>query len=218
MVRQWQEMFYEERYSEVYLSPDLPDYKMWAEAMGCVGMRVESPEEVLPAIEKANEIDDRPVVIDFRTDVGEKVYPMVPAGSVERRDHRRSRARATEADDDRQRRTQLHILSVLVENKPGVLTRVAGLFARRGFNIYSLAVAPTEDERFSRITIVVDAESAPLEQMIKQLDKLINVVEDRRARPGRGRRARSCCWSPSRRRPTCGARSSSWCRSSRAGS
>jgi acetolactate synthase-1/2/3 large subunit len=80
MVRQWQEMFYEERYSEVYLSPDLPDYKMWAEAMGCIGMRVESPEEVLPAIEKANEIDDRPVVIDFRTDSTEKVYPMVPSG------------------------------------------------------------------------------------------------------------------------------------------
>jgi acetolactate synthase-1/2/3 large subunit len=81
MVRQWQEMFYDERYSEVYLSPDLPDYKMWAEAMGCIGMRVESPEEVLPAIEKANEIDDRPVVIDFRTDSREKVYPMVAAGS-----------------------------------------------------------------------------------------------------------------------------------------
>jgi acetolactate synthase-1/2/3 large subunit len=80
MVRQWQEMFYEERYSEVYLSPDLPDYKMWAEAMGCVGMRVESPEEVLPAIEKANSIDDRPVVIDFRTDAREKVFPMVAAG------------------------------------------------------------------------------------------------------------------------------------------
>lgn len=81
MVRQWQEMFYEERYSEVYLSPDLPDYKMWAEAMGCVGMRVESPEEVAPAIEKANAITDRPVVIDFRTDAREKVFPMVPAGA-----------------------------------------------------------------------------------------------------------------------------------------
>lgn len=80
MVRQWQEMFYDERYSEVYLSPDLPDYKMWAEAMGCVGMRVETSEEVLPAIEKANSIDDRPVVIDFRTDSREKVFPMVPAG------------------------------------------------------------------------------------------------------------------------------------------
>jgi len=81
MVRQWQEMFYEERYSEVYLSPDLPDYKMWAEAMGCVGMRVESPEEVRPAIEKANAINDRPVVIEFRTDAAEKVFPMVAAGA-----------------------------------------------------------------------------------------------------------------------------------------
>jgi acetolactate synthase-1/2/3 large subunit len=81
MVRQWQELFYEERYSEVYLSPDLPDYVKWAEAMGCVGLKVESPEEVAPAIEKANAVDDRPVVIDFRTDAFEKVYPMVPAGA-----------------------------------------------------------------------------------------------------------------------------------------
>ena len=81
MVRQWQEMFYEERYSEVSLSPDLPDYKLWAEAMGCVGMRVDSPEEVESAIQKANEIDDRPVVIDFRTDSSEKVFPMVAAGA-----------------------------------------------------------------------------------------------------------------------------------------
>jgi acetolactate synthase-1/2/3 large subunit len=81
MVRQWQEMFYDERYSEVYLSPDLPDYVGWAEAMGAVAMRVTEPEEIAPAIEKANQIDDRPVVIDFRTDAREKVYPMVPAGA-----------------------------------------------------------------------------------------------------------------------------------------
>ncbi|MGI9606480.1 MAG: acetolactate synthase small subunit [Acidimicrobiales bacterium] len=71
---------------------------------------------------------------------------------------------------------ETHTLAVLVENKAGVLARVAGLFARRGFNIDSLAVAPT-DERLSRITIVVDAESAPLDQIMKQLDKLINVVD-----------------------------------------
>jgi acetolactate synthase-1/2/3 large subunit len=80
MVRQWQEMFYDERYSEVYLSPDTPDYVKWAEAMGCVAFRVESPEEVQPTIDKANEIDDRPVVVEFRTDSNEKVFPMVPAG------------------------------------------------------------------------------------------------------------------------------------------
>ena len=68
-----------------------------------------------------------------------------------------------------------HVLSVLVENRSGVLSRVANLFARRGFNIVSLAVAPTEDDAFSRITIVVDVESAPLEQIVKQLNKLIEV-------------------------------------------
>jgi len=72
--------------------------------------------------------------------------------------------------------TETHTLSVVVENKSGVLARVAGLFARRGFNIDSLAVAPT-DERFSRITIVIDAESAPIEQIVQQLDKLIDVVK-----------------------------------------
>jgi acetolactate synthase-1/3 small subunit len=72
---------------------------------------------------------------------------------------------------------QHHILSVLVENKAGVLALVTGLFARRGFNIYSLAVAPTDDERFSRLTVVVDVESVPLEQITKQLFKLINVVK-----------------------------------------
>jgi acetolactate synthase-1/3 small subunit len=70
-----------------------------------------------------------------------------------------------------------HTLVVLVENKAGVLARVSSLFARRGFNIFSLAVAPTEDDRFSRITIVVDVESSPLEQITKQLFKLINVVK-----------------------------------------
>jgi acetolactate synthase I/II/III large subunit len=80
MVRQWQELFYEERYSEVYLSPDLPDYAKWAEAMGCVGFKVDTPDDVVPTIEKANQIDDRPVVVDFQVDYREKVYPMVPAG------------------------------------------------------------------------------------------------------------------------------------------
>ena len=81
MVRQWQEMFYEERYSEVYLSPEVPDFVKWAEAMGCVGIRVDSPEEVQPAIDKANGVDDRPVVVDFRVAASEKVFPMVPAGA-----------------------------------------------------------------------------------------------------------------------------------------
>ena len=81
MVRQWQEMFYDERYSEVSLSSDVPDFKMWAESMGCVGIRVDDPDEVDVAIAKANEVDDRPVVIDFRVAASEKVFPMVPSGA-----------------------------------------------------------------------------------------------------------------------------------------
>ena len=72
---------------------------------------------------------------------------------------------------------QRHTLSVLVENKPGVLTRIAGMFARRGYNIHSLAVGPTEDPRVSRLTIVVGTEAVQLEQVIKQLNKLVNVLK-----------------------------------------
>ena len=82
MVRQWQEMFYDERFSEVHLSDHVPDYVKWAESMGAVGIRVESPEEVAPAIAKANEINDRSVVVEFVTDARENVFPMVPAGAT----------------------------------------------------------------------------------------------------------------------------------------
>ncbi|MBH0053633.1 MULTISPECIES: acetolactate synthase small subunit [unclassified Salinibacterium] len=70
-----------------------------------------------------------------------------------------------------------HVLSLLVEDKPGLLTRVAGLFARRGFNIQSLAVGSSEIEGLSRITVVVDVDDLPLEQVTKQLNKLINVIK-----------------------------------------
>jgi acetolactate synthase I/III small subunit len=71
----------------------------------------------------------------------------------------------------------VHTLSVLVENKPGVLARISGLFARRGFNIDSLAVGPTEHPEISRMTIAVNVESSPLEQVTKQLNKLVNVIK-----------------------------------------
>jgi acetolactate synthase I/III small subunit len=70
-----------------------------------------------------------------------------------------------------------HTLSVLVENKPGVLAHVAGMFSRRAFNISSLAVGPTQDEKVSRMTIVVSADSTPVEQVIRQLDKLVRVLK-----------------------------------------
>ncbi|MER3522031.1 MAG: acetolactate synthase large subunit [Acidimicrobiia bacterium] len=81
MVRQWQELFYDERYSEVELGYEIPNYVKWAEAMGCYGFRVENPDDVQPTLEKAHSITDRPVVIDFRIDYTEHVYPMVPAGA-----------------------------------------------------------------------------------------------------------------------------------------
>jgi acetolactate synthase I/III small subunit len=77
-----------------------------------------------------------------------------------------------------------HTLSILVENKPGVLTRIAGLFARRGFNIDTLSVGPTDDERFSRMTLTLDGALHPIEQVTKQLHKLVNVLKIRDLEPG----------------------------------
>jgi acetolactate synthase I/III small subunit len=76
-----------------------------------------------------------------------------------------------------------HVLSLLVENKPGVLARIAGLFARRGFNIDSLAVGPTDDESLSRITLTVDGAAHPIDQVTKQLHKLVNVIKIRDLEP-----------------------------------
>jgi acetolactate synthase I/III small subunit len=76
-----------------------------------------------------------------------------------------------------------HILAILVENKPGVLTRIAGLFARRGFNIDTLAVGPTDDDKISRITLTLDGAVQPIEQVTKQMHKLINVLKIRDLEP-----------------------------------
>ena len=85
--------------------------------------------------------------------------------------------------------TRHHLVTARVENKAGVLLRVAGLFSRRGYNIISLAVAPTDDEKFSRISIVADIESNLLQQVIDQLDKLVNVVEISELAPERAKTA-----------------------------
>ncbi len=77
-----------------------------------------------------------------------------------------------------------HILSILVENKPGVLTRISGLFARRGFNIDTLAVGPTDDDAISRVTMTVDGALHPIDQVTKQLHKLVNVLKIRDLEPG----------------------------------
>src|ERR1035441_4479588 len=77
-----------------------------------------------------------------------------------------------------------HILSILVQNKPGVLTRIAGLFARRGFNIDTLAVGPTDDDTVSRVTLTLDGALHPIDQVTKQLQKLVNVLKIRDLEPG----------------------------------
>ena len=84
-----------------------------------------------------------------------------------------------------------HILSILVENKPGVLTRITGLFARRGFNIDTLAVGPTDDETVSRITLTLDGAVHPIDQVTKQLHKLVNVLKIRDLEPVGDARARA---------------------------
>ena len=134
MVRQWQELFYEERYSEVELGTAIPDYVKLAEAYGVHRGRA------------------------ARSD---------PPGAARRADQEHGGAGPVST----------HTLSVLVENKPGVLAHVAGLFSRRAFNISSLAVGPTEDPKVSRMTIVVDGASTPVEQVAKQLDKLVRVLK-----------------------------------------
>ena len=169
----------------------------WA-ASACGSSR---PRRSTPAIEKANEIDDRPVVIDFRTDAREKVYPMVPPASPTTRSSStrpRAKGAAERCRASRRRRPPPHPRRCWSRTRPACSPASPSLFARRGFNIFSLAVAPTDDERFSRITIVVDVESAPLEQIIKQLVQADQRGEDQRARPPRLGRARAACSPPSR--------------------
>jgi acetolactate synthase-1/2/3 large subunit len=143
MVRQWQTLFYEGRYSNTNLeSKRVPDFPKLADAMGCVGLSCDRPEDVDKTIEKALSINDQPVVVDFRVHRDAMVWP----------------------------------LEVLVENSPGVLARVSGLFARRAYNIDALKVGPTENPAISKMEIDVNVEGHALEQVISQLDKLINVI------------------------------------------
>ena len=146
-----------------------------AEAYGALGIRVTKEEEVDAAIKLALETNDRPVVIDFVVSAGRDG---VADGAAGRRQQLRPVRPRSLAGLQRGGLTMsTHVLSLLVEDKPGLLTRVAGLFARRGFNIESLAVGHSEIEGLSRITVVVDVEELPLEQVTKQLNKLINVIK-----------------------------------------
>ena len=205
MVRQWQTLFYNERYSNTDLHTSVgsrvPDFVKLAEAYGCAGFRCERPEDVDATIRAAMEVNDRPVVVDFVVHRDAMVWPMVPAGvsndliqvardTAPQWDREESEARragrstpTTTGCPRAPVRTEggttmsKHTLSVLVENKPGVLARIAALFSRRGFNIDSLAVGETEYPDVSRMTVVVDVEDLPLEQVTKQLNKLVEVLK-----------------------------------------
>ena len=211
MVRQWQTLFYDERYSNTDLqSKRIPDFVKLAEAYGCVGLACDSPEDVDATIRKAMEINDVPVVVDFRVHRDAMVWPMVAAGTSND-DIKLARDMAPDVGGRRPGEGPLmsrHTLSVLVENKPGVLARVAGLFSRRGFNIDSLAVGPTEHPEVSRMTIVVNVDDLAARAGDQAAEQAGRGHQDRRARlqrlrgpraaagQGQGRRRRPAarCW------------------------
>ena len=208
MVRQWQELFWDKRYSAVEMGSS-PDWVKLAEAFGAVGMRVTHDDEVDDAMRTAIETEG-PVVLDVHVRKEENCYPMIPAGAPARDmvggeegvavlagAAARPRARGPPMGEPGTQEVvrledleassiytgRKHVLSVLVENKPGVLTRIAGLFSRRGFNIDTLAVGPTEDPNVSRMTIALDGANHPIDQVTKQLHKLVNVIKIRDLEP-----------------------------------
>ncbi len=173
MVRQWQDLFWNKRYSHTYFETQ-PDFAKIAR--GLRGLRRHGDREG-PGRRRPARGDQGPAAGRHRlprAPGGERL----PDGALRRLDH---------GDDRRHGRAEeeamKHTLSVLVENKPGVLTRVAGLFARRGFNIDSLVVGESEDPRLSRMTITIDGAAHPIDQVTKQLHKLINVVKIRELDP-----------------------------------
>ena len=194
MVRQWQELFWDRRYSSVEMGaePRLGEARR--------GLRRHRPalRQTPPTSRRRWARRSRPTarsLLDVRVSPEENVYPMIPPGSRPR--HGRG-PRAGAADGGRDRRDwsssrtctcpgssrgRKHVLSILVENKPGVLARVAGLFSRRGFNIDTLAVGPTDDPAISRITLTLDGAVHPIDQVTKQLHKLINVLKIRDMEP-----------------------------------
>ena len=182
MVTQWQDMFFDGRRSHVDLSGGVPDYVKLAEAYGGVGMLVESEEEFEPALREALALN-RTVVIDCRVDPAEQCFPMIPAGAAA--------IDMVEYEEPVEAALVKHTISVLLEDKPGALARIATMFARRGFNIDSLAVGPTERDGVSCITLRVDCEHHTLEQIEKQIHKLVNVLRVTELAPGRCGRARA---------------------------
>ena len=162
MVRQWQELFFDHRYS--YTELPSVDFVKIANAYGVEGIRVESVDEVMPALKESLACEGA-VCHRLPDRAGGERLPDGAGRCCHQRDDRGAPA------------MKPHTLSVLVENKAGVLSRVTGLFSRRGFNIESLAVGPCEEPGMSRITIVVIGDDEKVEQVMKQLNKLIDVIK-----------------------------------------
>ena len=189
MVRQWQELFWDRRYSSV------ADGRQ--PGLGEAGRGLRRDRDALRERRRARGDDGRgagdrrPGAARRARRPGGELLPDDPAGSGRPRHGRGPMMEAGTPQlvklEDLHVPGQLsgrkHILSILVENKPGVLARIAGLFSRRGFNIDTLAVGPTDDPTVSRITLTLDGAVHPIDQVIKQLHKLVNVLKIRDMEP-----------------------------------
>ena len=180
MVRQWQDMFFDERLSQIHLTQQLPDYAQLAEAYGGVGFTVDDEDE----LEGVARGGARLRAHRRRRRPGRPARAVLPDDPGRRRRARPGRVPGRGRRPEKVARGVRHTLSVLVENKPGALMRISSMFARRGFNIESLAVGPTERHDVSRITLRVDCEQHPLEQIEKQMHKLVNVLRVSELEPG----------------------------------
>ena len=188
MVRQWQELFWDERYQSVEMGPS-PDWAKLAEAFGWTGMQCTDKGELREQM-RDRARDRRPGAARRARDQGRELLPDDPGrrrraghGGLDGRAGHPGRRRLEDLEASRQLTGRKHILSLLVENRPGVLARIAGLFSRRGFNIDTLAVGPTEDPDISRITLTLDGAVHPIDQVTKQLHKLVNVIKIRDMEP-----------------------------------
>ena len=183
MVHQWQRLFYNERYSFTELDAN-PDFVELADAYGWQAARIEQARRDRRGARR-DALGGRPLPAGCPNPHRSDGLPDGRPRRANRRYHRRARRHPWRCAREREglraqegRRVSMkHILSVLVENKSGVLSRVTGMISRRGFNIESLTVAPTEDETLSRMTIIVEADEVGFEQITKQLHKLVSVFK-----------------------------------------
>ena len=190
MVRQWQDIIYKEPLLRHRPAASIPDFVKLAEAYGCAGHPRHQAERGGAGAREDASRTPGPVLVDVMVDKDECVFPMVPAGGANKdmilappsREVRRTRGQVPDGllealSAQNGHGVRKHTIAVLVENKFGVLSRVAGLFSARGYNIESLSVGETLDPTVSRMTLVVRGDAFVIEQVIKQLHKLIDVIK-----------------------------------------